>query len=217
MKSAFSHSELRLYQYSPDKYYERYVLGKDDQPNKSMQLGSIIHAAIENQMYGWQAELKEKGFTRGQMIAVRTLLDKIRPKLPTTMGHEIMRFAESDIRLMAIYDGYDEKEKTLYEFKTSDNRDRWNQFIVDTHQQLSFYAYIHYLNTHSYLRNIKLFFLDTKRGNVQLFETVRSYRDIQDIKEKINKTVLELKKRGWWEKRLSRKDRELKRNHTLLP
>ena len=209
MKKYFSYSELKQYLWDREKYIKQYIEGEEFVPNKEMQLGTIIHQAMADKKFDWLKELKAKGLYDRRKI-VRKILDKgekYRPK----QSEITMVAKENDVSYLSIFDGLDKQNRELDEFKTSD-KENWNQGIVDYHMQLSFYAYVYWLNCHQYFREIRLHYINTKKGTWQVFKTARSRRDLTEIKHKIIKVIDELHLQGLWDERLSREDRDKKNN-----
>lgn len=204
MKKYFSYSEFYTWCNDRERYYQTYIEGVETPPNDAMILGSIVHETLENPKKEWIKELKENKMHK-RIGVVRKLLDKMEPK---KIGQpEVSMIAKKDdVKLFSIFDGFDKKNRILNEYKTSD-KESWTQWRVDFNKQLSFYAWVYYLNCHSYFREMNLYFLDTKKGNVKTFKTIRSRRDIMLIEKEVLKAVDEIKKAGLWEKRLSREDR----------
>lgn len=110
-------------------------------------------------------------------------------------------------KLYSIFDGFDKAKRVLYEYKTSDRPEAWDQGIVDTHQQLSFYAYVYHLTHHRFFSTIKLVYINIRKGTVETFETVRSRTDCLMMEKTIENVIKVMKERGWWERRKSRKER----------
>ena len=204
MKRHLSYSEFYLYLRDEKEYYRRYIEGEKFEPTPEMTLGTIIHQALEDKTYDWISALREANMSRKRVI-VRKLLDKMERKLPVEPEAKVMSKTKSGVALFSIFDGLDRKERYLDEFKTSAN-EYWNQKMVDGHLQLSFYAWVYWPNYHSYLKEIRLHFLNTKKGTVKTFKTVRSITDIKKIEDQVEGVIKELQDTGLWEKRKSRHD-----------
>jgi hypothetical protein len=216
MKKYYSFSEHKQFHRDRNLYYQQYIEGKQQEPKEEMVLGSIIHAALDDQKYNWLFELKQKGLTSKTRI-VRTLLDKMamKPKPPQREEKATVICELEEIKLYAKFDGLDIKMRTMDEYKTS-SHEFWNQYVADQHQQLSFYSLVYWLSCHNYFTEMRLHYLNTLKGTVQTFKTVRSRRDNDVIKKEVLDTVGELKKLGWWDRRLSREEQTLMNNKKLL-
>jgi hypothetical protein len=207
MKKYFSHSEYYLWHKDKQKYYERYVLGIEEPKTPAMELGTLIHKCVEEPRYPWLQELRAKGYSYSEIEPIRKLMTKI--KRPPES--EVVMTVDG---LIGIFDGLDKQKKILYEFKTS--RRDWTQFQVDTNSQLSFYAYIWKKIFHGHFSDIVLYSLNTERGTIKTFRTNRGPADIKDIERRIKKTIKEIQAEGWWEKRLSRDDKNNQQNLMLF-
>jgi len=194
---------MRLFRQDKRLYLRRYIEGIEDEPTPEQRLGKTIHSALEDMRYPWLKEVVRK-----KKKVVRTLLDKMSSKkLPPEKEVVMTAKTKRGINLISIFDGFNKKNRILIEYKTSEN-EAWSQWIIDDHQQLSFYAYVYWLNYHAYLKEIILYFLNTKTGKIKTFKTVRSKRDLMYIADQIDQTVNEIKQAGLWEKRLSYKERK---------
>lgn len=211
MKS-LSWSEYYLFNHNKQEYYDRYILGIKQPPNKKMELGSLIHQAIEDPKFPWLETMKQLKYKRKQQFNVRKILDKMNKYLPYGNEHynsEVGMMADlDDIKLFGIFDALHTKDHILYEFKTTDQEDRWTQWKVNTSPQLQFYSLIYSLTYHRFFRQIRLFSINTAKATVSLIETQMGYYDIEHIKAKINATVGQLKALGWWYKRVSSRPKE---------
>ena len=207
MKRNLSYSEFRLFNRNRDEYVRHYVNGFEQEPTPQMVLGSIIHSTIADPRYPWLMELRKLGYEKRKIMIIRKLLDKMATKRSPQGEVGMTATTKSGIKLFSIFDGLDKKDRILYEYKTADYKDAWTQWTVDRHRQLSFYAYVFHLTYHSFFREIRLYFLNTKNATIKTFNTARGIRDIEHIGDEIEKCVEEMKSLGIWEKRLSREDR----------
>lgn len=207
MKKYFSYSELRCYEQSPEEYYARYVLGEELPPTPEMELGTLIHAAIEDTEYGWEAEAKKLGHDEGYIAQLGSLIEKARQERLPQAEATITAITPQGTELLSILDGFDPEQHRMQDFKTTRNRYRWNQRIVDENEQLSFYAYVYKLATKSFFREMSICCLDTSKVFVKPWYTVRGPRDIAHIADKIERTCDEIYRLGWWESRLSKEER----------
>jgi hypothetical protein len=112
-------------EYDKDLWYENYVLGNRQAPNKAMTMGVEIGERITQDPTFLptleRPEVFEYDFD-GKLTKFGTL---------TLRGH---------------IDGYFETFPAIDEYKTSTNKDRWTQKKVDTWGQLTFYALLVWLN-----------------------------------------------------------------------
>jgi hypothetical protein len=202
LKKYFSYSEFYLYQHDPAKYIDRYINGVEQEPNPEMVLGTILHSAIENKKFDYLKALKESGLDK-KKFKVRKILDKVETKRPPKSEVSMFGETKSGIKLYGIFDGFDKENRELIEFKTASD-DKWFQGRVDKLDQLSFYAYIYWLNSHAFFKEIRLYAINTEKATIKTFKTARSASDIWPMADSIEKVVKELKAFGLWDKRLGR-------------
>ncbi len=214
MKKYLSYSEIYLWQRDRTEYIERYVKGLPGPTTQPMELGKLIHATIEEPRYPWLRQAKDMKMTNPRIMAVRKIVTKMSSVQPSHREYG-MRTSNHEPELFAILDGFDKKERILYEYKTTENPKSWSQWKVDNHLQLSLYAYIFYHNTHQYFSDIQLFVCNTKRGFVKTYHTARGPRDIQETGRLIDRVYNEMKEAGIWDKRVSRKDIDKAKNLQL--
>jgi hypothetical protein len=206
MKKYFSHSEFYTWNKSREEYIRQYVNGEEMATNQQMILGQIVHKTLEDKRFEWLKELKINKLENKRKV-IRKVLDKAETKRPKESEVVMTAKTKDGLGLIGIFDGFDREMGALTEFKTTDNAERWNQYLVDINTQLSFYAWIYWLNFHDYFREIRLYAIDVAKGNIETFKTARSKRDIWDIEQRVNKAVGEIKRAGLWEKRLTREER----------
>lgn len=210
-----SASELQLWRKDKAEYHKRYILGEYEPQNPRMRLGTIVHAAIEDPTSPWLKALTDEGYSYETVKAVRKILDKA-DKLRAPEREVGMRATtQNDIPLIAIFDGFNKNARTLDEYKTTENSKRWNQHAVDVNFQLSFYAYVYYLNFHSYFSEMRLHQLNVLTGNVRTFKTVRSKADIEIMDRLVHHAVVEMKNLGIWQKRLTKEERAKQNQLTM--
>ena len=208
-----SASELSMWRKDKTLYMKRYVEGEAEEPNEQMKLGTLVHKAIENPTYPWLKEMVS--YPPETIKAVRKILDK-EWKLRNGEPETVMRATtQNDIPLIAIFDCFNKAERTLDEYKITANKFRWNQYRVDVNFQLSFYAYVYYLNFHSYFTEMRLHQLNIATGSVKTFKTVRSKADVETMDRLVHYAVVEMKNAGVWEKRMT-KDQRLKKNQLTM-
>jgi hypothetical protein len=207
---------MRTFFSSKKEYYDRYILGLPYEANRAQQLGKIVHAFIEDPRYRWLPELKSLGYTKRDLYPIRKALSKLSPKRPPKSEVVLRGETKDGIKLLSIFDGLDKEERILYEYKTTSEDRAWSQYRVDYNEQLSFYSYVYYLNFHKFLKEIRLYQIDIKKGNVKTFYTARGPKDLDYIKVRINECLVDLKRLGWWELRKSQKERALEKNLKLI-
>lgn len=214
MSKALSYSELSSWLYSKDEWYKRYILGETEEPNSAMVLGKLIHSALEDPKYPWLMALKQIKYKN--VAPIRKILNKMANK--TAPSREVRMTAETKegIPLLAYWDGFDKKNKVLYEYKTSIEVGAWAQWKVDSARQLSFYSLMYKLKWHSFFREIRLFYLDLTRGTVETFLTARGPEDIKKVAQEITNAVIEMEANHLWDKRLTTQERN-NLSQTKLP
>lgn len=203
-----SASELALWRKDKDAHYKRYVLGETEPANDKMKLGTLVHAAIEDEKFPWLEIMTKENYDPAIIKAVRKIMDKADRLRAPEREVGMRATTKSGIPLLAIFDGFNKKERELDEYKTTDNKFRWNQQRVDVNFQLSFYAYVYNLNFYAFFSEIRLHQLNVATGSVRTFRTVRSRADIDIMDRLVHHAVAEMKTAGVWEKRLSKHDRQ---------
>lgn len=116
-----SHSQLSTFEYNPEEWYRRYILGEKQEPNPAMLFGSKVGDSIGTP---------------------ESMVPDLNP--PGVKEYEL-RANIGDIFLIGFADHYCPDTKTLHENKTSDNKEKWNQKTVDSHSQLTMYALLLFL------------------------------------------------------------------------
>lgn len=215
MKKYFSYSEMNQWDRDKSAYIRQYVDGVYDPPNQAMELGTIIHATIEDPKFPWLMAIQQKGLDV-DIVSVRKAINKLMRKRGGEREFTMTAKTAFGTSLLAIFDGFQKSGRTLDEYKTSDH-DSWNQYRVDTNDQLSFYAYIYHLRFHQFFQEMKLHAVNVKKGTVHTFKTTRGPKDIEYISDKIERICDEIHSAGLWEKRLSRKEREKEKQKESQP
>ena len=208
MKQYVSYSELSAYYWDKQRWYDRYILGKEEEMPERATLGSDIHKYWEDEKYPLTEKLKERGYTPKQVVAIKKAANKlVKWKLPEP---EAKMYAElkNEIKLFGLFDSWDKENKILAELKTSDQEDAWTQWRVNNNEQLSFYALIYWKTYHGFLKEIRLHFLNPKKGTLKTFYTARGPKDLEHIYNKIQQFVQDIKNKGLWSQRLSREERD---------
>ncbi len=177
-KKPLSWSQLSSFEYAPQEWYSRYVLGKKQQANQAMVFGSYVGEKIA----------KDKKFI---------------PKLPRLPIFEYKLSASFDgIPLIGYIDSY-KPHTRLYEYKTG--KPAWTQKRADTHGQIDMYLLIIYLAYKVRPEDIecKLMWLPTQENgdfsvslinpvNIHIFDTRRTMVDILRFGDRIKNTIVEM-------------------------
>jgi hypothetical protein len=111
-----SHSQLSSFEYSPDQWYDSYILDIKTPPTEEMKAGNRIGDAIGTDQ------------------------SPIPDLTPPGVKEYELRATWEDIPLVGFADHYCPDTNILHENKTSANRQRWTQSKVDQHHQLTMYA-----------------------------------------------------------------------------
>lgn len=202
-----------LWHHDRDAYIRRYVDGIEDPPTRKMILGNHIHSGIQDKRYPLVEEMVKEGFQKPDVYAAQKIVQRI----PAPLEAEVFLAVDLDgVRLIGVLDGFDKQGKELDEYKTTDRAKIWTQKRVDLDDQLSFYALLRFLIYHDYWWRIRLWRGYTNTGTVRKFETARGPRDIRYIREKTFGTIEEIKREGFWERRLSRAEIEQKNQRQLI-
>lgn len=206
MKKYLSYSEMYSWLNYRDDYYKHYIEGEIFEPNEKMILGTIVHKAMENPNFEWIKELKANGFNKNQQMMVRTILTNCVADKGTEPESTLTAETPEGTKLLCIVDSLDRSLGFLWEYKTCDSDDRWFQRMVDYNRQLSFCAYVYWLNCYQYFHRMRLVRMNVATGSVRRYDTCRSRRDITEMAKLIKTVVSEMKAEGIWEKRISSKD-----------
>jgi hypothetical protein len=120
-KRPLSHSQLSSFEYSPEQWYQSYILGIRQPANTAMLMGNKIGDSIGTP-------------------------DSLVPDLVPPGVKEFELHAKlGDISIVGFCDHFDMETKTLHENKTSSTKDRWTQKKVDEHPQLTMYCLMLFL------------------------------------------------------------------------
>lgn len=163
----FSWSQISQFRdYDKEKWYEKYVLGKETPTNKEMAFGSAVGKRIETDPV-YIPEVKREA----------------------TMEYEL-KVKMGDIELVGYADSYGEETKVLIEYKTG--KGAWTQKRVDDHDQITMYLLMLYLKYKTKPEDVKchLYWLPTcERGDFSLafckpfkihhFETKRTNKQVK--------------------------------------
>lgn len=114
-----SWSAISSFEYDPDQWYKRYILGEKEKGSKEMEFGKLV----------------------GQKLAFEpTFLPEV-PRLPIFEHRLLTNY--NGIPLVGYIDSLSLDHRILYEYKTS--KTPWTQRKVDLHGQITFYALMLYL------------------------------------------------------------------------
>jgi hypothetical protein len=218
-----SWTELYLYTHDHKRWYDRYILGNEDEPTSEMRLGTCVHKVIERpELIKLAIQAVDESFPVDKARNIKRLLYKARllhPKQSEVVIRAKLRDSEGiyeGVSLIAIFDGFYKKERILREFKTTDLDKKWLQYRVNTSEQLSFYAYCYWLNTRKFFREIQLYRLNTENANIKKFETQRGWMDIMQMEQKIKAVIDAMVNEGLWYKRISSQELKKKKEGQLI-
>lgn len=177
-----SWSALSSFTYDPEQWFNNYVLGKKDPPNKEMIFGKLI----------------------GEKLASDpTYLPEV-PRLDK-YEHEL-RVMFMGTPLVGYMDNYCTKtKKKMHEFKTG--KKAWDAKRVREHGQLDMYLLMHYITEKipPEEMDVSLVWLPTRETGAfeiefvepfapKIFKAKRTMQDLLTFGARINETVKEMKK-----------------------
>lgn len=177
-----SWSSISSFEYDKENWYNKYILGKEQDENEEMKFGKKFAKSIED----GTCEVKE-------------LLEKLQNK----KEHKF-KVVFNNIPMVGYTDAFCDKTFTkLDEVKTS--KTMWTQNKVDTHGQLDMYCLMNYI-TNKIIPNdvdITLYCLKTVQNgdfsielakpiDMQIFKTKRTMMDIIKFGQRINNTYKEM-------------------------
>lgn len=162
-------------EYDKNTWYQSYVLGNRTQPNSAM-LGGI--------------------YVGEKIVSDPTFLPEI--DRPEIFEHNLSGRI-GNIKITGHLDGWTRNPPEIKEFKTSTNKNRWNQKLVDTWGQLDFYCLLVYMNYKIKPEDIKLsltsipmvetgHFELVQKGSPTIFYTKRTLVDIANFGVLIKQT-----------------------------
>lgn len=179
-KRPLSWSAISSFEYSPEQWYKKYVLGEEEAPSPQMQFG------------------KEAG----EQIAKNP---KYIPYLRRGKRFEYeIKATFNKIPLIGFIDSYT-PHTDLEEYKTGERK--WDQKRADQHGQIDMYLLllylkhkvhpskvkcrIHWLATHE-AGNFRVYYTNTYTPVITVFETKRTMKDLLKFGARINRTVKEM-------------------------
>lgn len=166
--------------YDKEKWYNQFVLGIRSPMNPAMKAGIVI----------------------GERLATdpNYLPEVHRPEI-----YEYSLMAKfGSINLIGHMDGWSPKTKSLLEYKTTQNKDKWNQKSVDAHGQLDFYCMLLWLNHKIRPEDVKIrlisipvemdgsFEVTRSSDPIAVFPTKRTMVDLLRFGARIKKTYKEM-------------------------
>ena len=170
-----SWSALSSFQYSPEQWYSRYILGEKQEDTPEMVFGKTV----------------------GERLASDPAYLPQVPRL--SVFEHPMRCKFGKIPLVGYADTYEPKSK-LYEYKTG--KKEWDQKRADEHGQIDMYLLMHYLieKVRPEDVEVKLMWLPTQQNgdfsisfidenDVKIFSTRRTLLQVLEFGQKISKTV----------------------------
>jgi|SRR3990167_3464973 len=181
-----SWSQISSFEWNPEDWYSRYILGE-----KQAETGPLIF---------------------GKKIGERLATDlAFLPEVPRYKHMEKKFIGKiGDIELIGFLDSFCPNTLSILEFKTSSNKNRWNQKKAEEHGQLSFYCLLVWLNHGKLPEKCHLCYLPCRETGsfdieltgepVQIFEVKKTAVDvlkfgnyIKDVRKKMIKYAEEHK------------------------
>lgn len=178
-KRPLSHSQLSAWEYSPDQWYQRYILREPFRETVEMKFGKVVGKKLETDP---------------------TFLPSV-PRL-SKMEHSF-RVAFSGVHLIGFVDSFDDVNFTsLLEYKTG--KPEWTQSKADKHKQIDIYLLMNYITNKIKPENVEcqLIWLPTRdmgdftigfvepiEKNIKIFKTKRTMSDILNFGAYIQKTA----------------------------
>ena len=187
-KRPLSWSAISSFEYDPEQWYKRYILGEKTPENAEMKFGKFI----------------------GEKIATDPTFMPFVPRLGKH-EHEL-RVMFGKIALIGFMDDFCAvSRKKMYELKTGVKE--WDQKRVDEHGQITLYNLLHYItekvkpedmeNTLIWLPTkrtengnfeVKIEFVEPIEKTMKIFKTKRTMADILQFGARINRIVGEMNK-----------------------
>lgn len=181
IKRPLSYSQLSAWDYGKEEWYQRYIIGQPYKTNSAMNAGNIVGDSIGTD---------------------KSLVPDLVPpgikefKLTAQLGN---------IYMIGFADHYCPETKVLHENKTSTNRKKWTQGVVDRHKQLDMYclmlALTHntapedveiYLNYIPVIENQDMRYYLPEPPEFRQFRTSRTIEQIDAFAEEIQQTVQQM-------------------------
>lgn len=171
-KRPLSYSQISSFEYSPEQWYNNYILGIKEPPNPEMLAGTRI----------------------GDLIGTDTCPIGLQN---TGIKEYELRGDIDGIKLVGFCDIYHPENKVLHENKTSPNQTRWNQKKADEHGQLTMYALMlrqqgvepEEITMHLNFVPLRLVGIDYQVNGHTQFTTTRTAKQVDDYTEHIKRIV----------------------------
>lgn len=170
-----SWSSLSSFEWSPEQWYERYILAKKEEPSEEMKFGKLV----------------------GERLASDPLF---MPHIPRLGTYEYeLKCKLGKIPLTGFMDDFKAPNK-MSEFKTGVKP--WDQSRADSHGQIDMYLLMHYLinKVKPEDMSVNIYWMPTEKtgdfkikfvdeNDVRVFKTKRTMRQILEFGARINATV----------------------------
>jgi len=178
-----SYSQCTLFERSPELYKQQYIYGKKQRETINMAYGSLMADGLEN-----------------DEITGDPILDLMMCHLPKyelmDIGFEVgLPGGKEIITILAKPDSAKADYTAFYEYKLSTRK--WTQKMVDTSDQLTFYAMAMWLKTHKIPQEIELCVVEVEyigtrgklrpTGQIKRFKTKRSMIQIIKMTSRVKK------------------------------
>ena len=198
-KRYVSYSEMTTFYEDKDKYYQQYIIGVREAPNKAMMFGSIVHALLEDKEYDYKKAIKEAGFTSD----FKRIADKVSKETPRSEESELKLFVDFDD--FALYAGIDGRiGEDLVEYKTG--KAMWTQERADESEQITLYSLAWQLK-YGKLPNYLLITISSTNGKFRQIRTSRTEAQLENMKAKLRQFKKDLEELDWWSKKCPSADR----------
>lgn len=163
-KRPLSWSAISSFEYDPDIWFERYILGKKDEGSSAMKFGKMI----------------------GEKLASDPTFMPEVPRLP--LYEHKLQSRLGDIPLIGYIDAFDLKNQKMLEFKTGKN---WDRKKAETHGQIDLYCAMIFAQhkIHPGELDIKLVWLQTEETGD--FST-QFIKDMKPVIFPIKKTMVDV-------------------------
>ena len=119
---ALSWSQLSLFNYSPEQWYDKYILGQKEPESEAMKFGKKIGEQLASDMKFLPKVLRYSIFEK-------------------ELGGKI-----GDIPLIGFLDSFCPDTKNFYEYKTSSNAKKWTKKSAQEFGQILMYMFLIWLN-----------------------------------------------------------------------
>lgn len=198
---SISISEVNCFYENQEKYFNEYILGIREKPNKAMIFGIIIHNMLANPEYDYKESINKNHFTSDFI----RIADKINKEVPRSKNPEMkLKVAINDFEIYAGLDGIDEEEHIGTEYKTGSSL--WTQERADESNQITHYSLAWWIKT-GILPMFKLITISSKNGKHKVLYTKRTIEQLNEHLNLLDRFKLELIELGWWDKKTKLENR----------